>query len=176
LQELGKLEFHSTRPNPTQLLEALIDFERLEEAGWKGREGSAIARRFGFHEFFASALSPMAADNRVRVDRLTLDGTAIAIRLGLVSGNAYYGIKPTFDERLESLSPGHQLTFEAIKQSIIEGLDTIEFMGSEDAWKLQWTADVRPTKTWIYYPYNLAGVARFGLDAARVLSRRIRRR
>jgi CelD/BcsL family acetyltransferase involved in cellulose biosynthesis len=175
LQDLGNLEFHSTHPDPPRLHEALHDFERLEQAGWKGREGSAITRRSGFHEFFASALSPMAADGRVRVDRLTLNGNAIAIRLGLVSGNAYFGIKPTFDERLQSLSPGHQLTFEAIKQSIVEGLETHEFMGSADAWKLQWTTDVRPTKTWVYYPYNFAGLTRFSLDVAHVLDRTVRR-
>jgi CelD/BcsL family acetyltransferase involved in cellulose biosynthesis len=100
----------------------------------------------------------MAATRRVRIDRLKLAGTTIAIQFGLVSGNRYFLITPTFDERWASASPGYALTYEAIKQSIAERLESYEFLGSEDAWKLHWTSTVRATRTWAYYPYSIKRV------------------
>jgi CelD/BcsL family acetyltransferase involved in cellulose biosynthesis len=175
LEGSRRLEFHSDYPDHTAVVGALRDFEQLEDAGWKGRHGSAILRRRGFHDFYATALPVMAGSRRVRVDRLTIDSATVAIQLGLVSGGRYFLIKPTYDESLKEHSPGSLLTFEAIKQSIVEGLHTYEFLGSEEPWKLQWASGVRPTGSWAYYPYNLAGVARFSVDALHAANRKLRR-
>jgi CelD/BcsL family acetyltransferase involved in cellulose biosynthesis len=176
LESRGALAFHSVYPDEEAVLGTLADFERLENAGWKGRRGSAIAKRPGFHHFFATALADMARGRRVRVDRLSVDGMLIAMQFGLVSSNRYFLIKPTYDEALKEHSPGSILTFEAIKRSIAEGLETYEFLGSEDPWKLQWTRTVRHTASWVYYPYSPIGLARFGLDAWHAVSRKVRQR
>jgi CelD/BcsL family acetyltransferase involved in cellulose biosynthesis len=172
LEEAGTLKFSSSHPDCADVLAAIAEFERVEEQGWKGRQGSAITGRSGFHEFFVAALRGMARERRVRVDRLALDGETIAIQLGLVSHGRYFLIKPTFDERFGSLSPGYQLTYHAIKQSILAGMETYEFLGSEDDWKLHWTNTVRSTRTWVFYPYNVKGLARLGLDAVGAIGRR----
>jgi CelD/BcsL family acetyltransferase involved in cellulose biosynthesis len=175
LESRGSVEFHSDYPSETAVLDALREFEQLEAAGWKGRRGSAIVERPGLHDFFAAALPAMARDDRVRVDRVTVGETLAAIQFGLVSGNRYFLIKPTYDEALQDYSPGNILTFEAIKLSIAQGLETYEFLGSEDPWKMQWTTSMRASSTWVHYPYNIFGLARFGLDALHAMKRRMAR-
>jgi CelD/BcsL family acetyltransferase involved in cellulose biosynthesis len=174
LTNAGAVEFKSIYPSSADVATELSSFEQLEANGWKGRQGSAIVTRPGFHDFFLCALHENADRRRVRIDKLTLDATTIAIQFGLVCYGRYFLIKPTFDERLSEFSPGHQLTYEAIQQSILDGLETYEFLGSAEPWKLLWTDTVRPTRSWIHYPFNGKGLGRFAVDALRTLARRFR--
>lgn len=173
LERLGRLEFEAAHPGEPDAERELAEFERIEAAGWKGERGSSISQRPGFHGFFASALAGMARSGRLRVDRLKLDGKTLAIQFGLVSGRRYFLIKPTYDEAWSDYSPGMLLTYEAIKQSIAQGLESYEFLGGEDAWKLQWTSLVHPTRTWVFYPYSAAGAWRFASDAVEAARRRL---
>jgi CelD/BcsL family acetyltransferase involved in cellulose biosynthesis len=172
LSGLGTVEYESRYPSREEVADDLREFEAIEATGWKGQQGSAIALRAGFHDFFSAVLGDMAATRRVRVDQLRLDGKTIAMQLGLVSGARYFLIKPTFDERWASVSPGYQLTYESIRTSIADRLEVYEFLGSEDSWKLHWTRTVRRTTSWVYYPYRLQGLVRFALDAVEAFRRR----
>lgn len=173
LGQVGALRFESSYPTPEGVLEHLAAFERIETGGWKGRQGSAVSLRHGFHEFFSAVLAANAARRRVRIDTLTLDGQTIAIQFGLVCHGRYFLIKPTFDERLGEYSPGQQLTHHAILASIREDLETYEFLGTSEQWKLLWADRVRPSRSWAYYPYSARGLVRLGADVVRGLARKL---
>lgn len=173
LEARGAVTFESDFPDEHTVLADLDEFARLEDAGWKGRQGSSILRRPGLHAYFGAGLPEAARRRRVRIDRLKLSSDTIAMQFGLASDGRYFLFKPTFDERLSALSPGSILTFEAIKQSIVEGLESYEFLGSADEWKLRWTNVIRSTVTWVFYPYSAVGALRLGLDALGTATRRI---
>jgi len=174
LAETGQLVFSSTLPGEHQLDSELAQFAALEDAGWKGREGSSLRRRAGLYDFFSDALRQFAGQQRVRFDQLTLDGNIVAVQFGLVSGDRYMLLKPTYDERLSDYSPGYLLTLEAIRESVQAGLQHYDFLGAGDPWKLHWTRALRDTRTWVFYPFNLRGAAAVSRDLASVIGRRLR--
>jgi CelD/BcsL family acetyltransferase involved in cellulose biosynthesis len=158
LRNQGSVEFEFAFPAQDDLQRYMDLFVNLEDAGWKGRQGSAIRRKPGFYDFFSNVLRDFAHERCVRFDLMNFEGKTIAIQIGLVWNKRYYLIKPTYDENLASLSPGHLLTHAAIEHSVEQELLSYEFLGSEDEWKLSWADSIRSTRTWIYYPYNYNGI------------------
>lgn len=88
------------------LREAVDAFLQIEQSGWKGRMGTALAEhavtRAFARDLFLSAEGPVAA----RADVLVLDGTPVAVSLALVSAGTAFLLKTAYDETHRSLAPG----------------------------------------------------------------------
>lgn len=107
LADLGPVRFEVEVQDGT---EALADFLALEQAGWKGRRGSAALSRPTDHAFLHAAVTAMLADGRARLHRLRLKDRTIAAGISFWSGRRGWYWKTAFDETLARLSPGVQLT------------------------------------------------------------------
>jgi CelD/BcsL family acetyltransferase involved in cellulose biosynthesis len=88
---------------------ALKDFLALEASGWKGRAGTAAANHPAIRSFFETAVAALAADGRARIDRLFLDGRAIAALITFLSGDTAWFWKIAYNEDTARYSPGVQL-------------------------------------------------------------------
>ncbi len=82
------------------------DFLRLEMAGWKGREGSAMAADTATERFFRDLLEGAQEAKSLAMCRLTLDGRPIAMLVTLVADGAGFSFKTAYDETLAAYSPG----------------------------------------------------------------------
>ena len=164
LNAMGEVKTWFVTPSEDEVVEYLHTFEQLEDKGWKGNKGSSILKRRGFHDFFLTGLKSFARDGRIRFDAISLRDHVIAIQMGIVSNGSYFLLKPTYDESLATLSPGHLLTYAAIKQSVNDGLTSYELLGGEDEWKLRWASSIRDTTSWIYYPLSLDGALTLSKD------------
>jgi hypothetical protein len=89
--------------------EALSDFLTLEARGWKGRAGTAAAANESIRCFIHSAVQGLAAEGKVRIDRLRLDGSAVAAVVTLHSGDTAWAWKIAYNEAFGRASPGVQL-------------------------------------------------------------------
>jgi CelD/BcsL family acetyltransferase involved in cellulose biosynthesis len=99
---------------------ALQDFLTLEASGWKGSAGTAAGDDPAIRNFVQNAVANLAAEGRVRIDRLLLDGRAIAASIALRSGDVAWLWKTAYDESLAQYSPGVQLTLDAT-ESLLAG-------------------------------------------------------
>ena len=81
-------------------------FLALERAGWKGKEGSALACEPTKARFFADALAGAAAAGRLERLTLKLDGAPIAMLANFVTPPGVYSFKTAYDERYARFSPG----------------------------------------------------------------------
>ena len=88
---------------------ALKDFMVLEASGWKGRAGTAIVRNPAIQDFVQKAVVGLAAAGHARIDRLFLNGTAIAATMTLESGDTAWCWKIAYNEGFARSSPGVQL-------------------------------------------------------------------
>jgi CelD/BcsL family acetyltransferase involved in cellulose biosynthesis len=88
---------------------ALNDFLVLEASGWKGLAGTAIVSDPASKDFVAKAVTGLAAEGHARIDRLFLNGTAIAATITLASGDTAWCWKIAYNEGLARSSPGVQL-------------------------------------------------------------------
>lgn len=97
------------------------DFLRLERAGWKGREGSAIALHADQAAFVRAAVRGAAARGRLIAQRVRVDGTTIAIKLSLSATPTAHGLhggfafKIAYDEAYARFSPGVLLELDHLR-------------------------------------------------------------
>ncbi len=129
--------------------QALEEFFAIERSGWKGRQGTACAQDERTRTFYMR-LADLAAEREwLSFFRLVLGGRTIAFHFGLVYGGRYLLPKLGYDEAFRELSPGLVLMYEAMSDCVSRQLSTIEFLGSDDEWKLRWSRTVRPHH-WLY--------------------------
>jgi CelD/BcsL family acetyltransferase involved in cellulose biosynthesis len=112
---------------------ALADFMALEEAGWKGRAGTAAARSPSLRTFLEAAVSALAHEGKAEIMRLVLAGRAIAALIVLRSGDTAWCWKIAYDEQHARASPGVQLMLEATKALLAEpGLSHVDSCAAPD--------------------------------------------
>jgi CelD/BcsL family acetyltransferase involved in cellulose biosynthesis len=105
LMDCGRLDFDWSG-GPA----AIEDFLRLEAAGWKGAQATALAADRKRASFARETLGGFAARGRLRVARLSLDGRPIAAGAVLRAGARAFYWKTGYDPAYAPYSPGLQLT------------------------------------------------------------------
>lgn len=123
LNETGAVLF-TAATEPPAVAAALEDFFRLEAAGWKGRAGTAAAKHRTLQAFIRAAVSELAAEGKVSVDRILVDGRAIAATIILHSGTNAWFWKIAYDEAFARFSPGVMLSV-VVTDELLEDLNVL---------------------------------------------------
>ena len=141
----------------TDLKAVLDDFFKVESSGWKGRKGTACEQDEQTRSFYTRLADVAAEREWLSLFRLTLDGQTIAFHYGLTYGKSYLLPKLAYHEAFSDVSPGLVLMHEVIRDCISRQLNRVEFLGSDDEWKLRWSRTVLPHH-WLYiFRDNLKG-------------------
>ena len=82
------------------------EFLALERAGWKGRQGSALACDPGTAALFRQALQGAAKRGQLERLAIRLDGRPIAMLASFLSPPGAFSFKTAFDETYARFSPG----------------------------------------------------------------------
>jgi CelD/BcsL family acetyltransferase involved in cellulose biosynthesis len=121
----------------------------LEQSGWKGQRGTAVAQDPTVSAFYRMLAHNAADRGELILYFLRVGGTAAAFHYGLSVGGRYYLLKPGYDESLKECSPGQLLMEEVVKDCITRGVTELDFLGPDMAWKRDWSERVR-VHTWLY--------------------------
>jgi CelD/BcsL family acetyltransferase involved in cellulose biosynthesis len=148
LAEKGKVAFQRIEGGPA-LPAALEDGFALEQSGWKGARGTAIAQDPATRGFYTELARNAAYAGRLRLYFLSLDGRPVAFHFGLVHQGRYFLLKPGYDESLRDCSPGQLLMERVIEDCVASGLSELDFLGPDMIWKRDWTDRLR-VHTWLY--------------------------
>lgn len=81
----------------------------LENSGYKGTRGIAMATAAGEPEYLRDLCRRFAKADRVRVLALMAGEQTIAMAIWLRAGDTYFGYKTTYDEKYARYGPGVQL-------------------------------------------------------------------
>jgi CelD/BcsL family acetyltransferase involved in cellulose biosynthesis len=119
LEEFAPVTFTSTQA-PAEIDTALKDFLVIEASGWKGLAGTAAVNDPAVHDFVRGAVACLAADGHARVDRMFLNGRAIAATVMLRAGDTAWLWKIAYSEGLGRYSPGVQLAVQVTEQVLAE--------------------------------------------------------
>ena len=113
LGEQGRLEFAELGPDedPRPWIEAFLE---LEASGWKGRDGSALALSAPQRRFFEAGAAALAAEGRLWMLGLALDGKWIALKCNFLAGRGGFAFKIAYDEKHARSSPGVLLELETL--------------------------------------------------------------
>lgn len=110
LAENGTLEY-KVLTAPAEVERGLEDFLALEAAGWKGRQGTALASDPADAAYARAMIAALAARGEAAVHALTLDGRPVSLQLVLRAGSTAFTWKTAYDEARRDFSPG-MLLFE----------------------------------------------------------------
>jgi hypothetical protein len=159
LAERGaRLDLQISR-DPQEVADGVRDYGLLEQAGWKGEHGTAIAPDNAQGAFYREALEYFCARNEGVIYRLRLDGRTVAANLSIERDAMLIVLKITYDEAIPSLSPGHLLEEDMLRAVFREGrIKVEEYYGPFKPWQARWTDEVRTMHHLNFY--RSAGVAR----------------
>src|SRR5580704_10683259 len=118
LGDIGALLF-TTATEPETVAAAIEDFFALETRGWKGKAGTAAALHDDIRGFISAAVGGLAAAGKVAVNRIFIDGRAIAVTITLRNADTAWFWKIVYDENFAQYSPGVVLTL-AVTEDLVE--------------------------------------------------------
>lgn len=116
---------------------------QLEPSGWKGRRGTAIASRPETKRFYTELAAWARARGWLRLSFLRMDGRPVAFQYGLESSGVYYFLKGGYDPGYARFSPGKLLVYALLERAFSLGLTRYDFLGGDEAFKLEWTQSTR---------------------------------
>ncbi|MCB2231297.1 GNAT family N-acetyltransferase [bacterium] len=100
----------------------------LEDAGWKGRNGTSIARCGSQYTEFYESFVRLLADNRVlHLFQLCVDGQPIAAAFGYLDGGTMHYLKAAYDENAHEAAPSNNLLRDVI-QDLIENYPDVKLL------------------------------------------------
>jgi CelD/BcsL family acetyltransferase involved in cellulose biosynthesis len=91
-------------------------FMELEDAGWKGRRGTAFAQQPEHAAFFRQVCDSFRSSGRLQMLALTAGDKIAALKCNLLAGDELFGFKIAMDESLSRFSPGVQLEVAAVTE------------------------------------------------------------
>jgi hypothetical protein len=108
LCEAGAVSFMWAR-TASEIEAAFNMFLAIEASGWKGRRGTAIARRKAGEDFARNAVTQLAQKGLATIDVLRVGEKPIAALIRLEHSGLSIPWKVAFDEEFAAFSPGKQL-------------------------------------------------------------------
>ena len=166
LQQLGDVRMEIIDSAP-EIGAALEEGLRIEGAGWKGRAGTAVVADEATHRFYALLARRAALRGWLRLHFLSVGGRRIAFDYSLFYAGKAYLLKPAYDPEFAACSPYSQLLVRVLQDHFDRGAKEFDFLGREDAWKLDWATRTRP-QAWLYvmpdsWRMRLLRFAKFGI-------------
>ncbi len=164
LERLGGVAVEEVR-NGQALPEALDTMFRVEAAGWKGEQGSAI-RSSPVQEGFYRDVARLSAERGwLRLYLLKVDGDTVAANYALQYGTTFNTLKIGYLPSYAKYSPMVVLRKRVLNGLFREGeVHRFEMLGRCDPWKMRWTDEVSVTERTFVYSRGLRGTALFALD------------
>jgi CelD/BcsL family acetyltransferase involved in cellulose biosynthesis len=95
-------------------------FLALEDAGWKGRRGTALARNAAARAAFVEATRSLHAAGHLRFWRIRRDGRTVASTWAIHERDRLWMVKIAYDESLARLSPGILLMLDSTAGCLAE--------------------------------------------------------
>ena len=143
LDARGAVRLRTSSPG-AELEHNFDEFLRVEAAGWKGREGTAIASKPQTEAEYRGFARAAAELGWLRLTLLALEDKVIAGSLDISVGGELFTVKAGFDEAYADLSPGHALNMDVFEAAIAEGLRGVDLMGRAEDYKMAWADRVQP--------------------------------
>jgi CelD/BcsL family acetyltransferase involved in cellulose biosynthesis len=131
LAELGNVRFNIAK-DEAGIAQHAAQFLSLEEAGWKGKAGSALASSPDTEAFFLDLIAGGSAANRVEMLRLCLDEKPIAMMVNFLALPGSFSYKIAFDEDYARFSPGVLIQLENLSVLERQGFEWMDSCAVEN--------------------------------------------
>ena len=129
---------------PDRMAECVAEYARLEESGWKNKEGTAVTQTNSQGQFYRDVLQKFASQEEAVVYQLLFNGKTVASNLCLQRNGMLVILKIAYDESYEGISPGKLLNQEMFRHLFTEGsAQVLEWYGRLHEWQVKLGAEPR---------------------------------
>lgn len=143
---------------------ALLDrFYELESAGWKGREGSAIACNPNIRQFYDEIARSAERFGYLCMYSLEFNGELLAAHFGLSHRSRYFSPKLAYNEKLPQYASGHLIVSEILHDCASRSISEYDITGVSDEWKMKWTSQARAKFNYFVFRQGLPGSLAYAL-------------
>jgi len=175
-RELNKIGAVRLRREEKVNAEALENFYRLEQSGWKGKKGTAIACSPSMRQFYDSVTRSAEGLGYLSMYFLDLNDKPIAAHLAFSYAGHYYPVKVAYDEAFSVYGPGHLLIAQVLQDCVERGFCEFDCLGDWTEAKAKWTEQVRPHSYGaIFRKTTIGQLRRAGTSWAHQLDAELRR-
>jgi hypothetical protein len=138
-----KLELMTTR-GASRVAQCLQEYGRLEGAGWKAEQKTAITADNSQGAFYRHILENFCSQGEGVIYQLLLNDKTIACDLCLERNGMLVVLKTTYDESLNGISPALLMRQDIIQELFSEKkIKVVEFYGRVLDWHTKWTKEIR---------------------------------
>lgn len=138
LEQEGRLVL-AVEDGGVRLEELLAEGLRVEAAGWKTEQGTAIGSHPETRRFYTRIARWADTRGWLRLAFLRLEGRALAFDFCLEYDRVHYLLKTGYDPAYRQLGPGKLIRYEMLARAFRSGMTSYEFLGADEPWKLEWT-------------------------------------
>lgn len=135
---------------PAAVRAGFEDFLKLEAAGWKGREGTAMLGQAADANYARGMIGALADRSQAAIHMLTLDGRPVSMQMVLRAGTSAFTWKTAYDETLQDVSPGALLledyTVALLADPDVTDVDSCSF--DDSGYMAAWTERTDITNLW----------------------------
>lgn len=130
---------------PEEVAAGIADYGRLESAGWKAGQGTAIHPNNDQGRFYRAMLENFCRMDQGVILRYWFGEQLVAMNLCIEGNGALIILKTTYDESVGSqFSPAMLLCEDLCKEMFSQRrFQTLEFYGRVKEWHRRWTEEVR---------------------------------
>ncbi len=127
-----------------RMADAIVEYGRLESAGWKAAGGTAVHADNAQGRFYRALLEAFAATGNAIVFQYRFNKSLVATDLCIHDDATLIVLKTTYDPALRQWSPAQLMRQDAFEW-LIEGrrFKRIEFYGRVMDWHRKWTDETR---------------------------------
>ena len=123
---------------------AIIEYGKLESAGWKSAGGTAIHIENNQGKFYRDMLSNFCQYQDTLIFQYYYDDKLVATDLCIKDAHSLIILKTTYDETITTSSPAMLMRQEAFEYIFNNRLvDKIEFYGKVMDWHTKWSNEIR---------------------------------
>lgn len=131
---------------------------RIEESGWKGKEGSAINKNQRSKKFYSHLARDFSAKGWLHLFLLEHDDDDLAFYFCLGRNGVIRALKIGVNEKKAKLGPGMILTKRVLHEMIDQkNMRLWDFCGGESRWKKDWANQREQFYSLFIFPDNLIG-------------------
>ena len=149
-KQRAKLESEGVAPRlecltqATDVAAAIVDYGRLESAGWKASGGTAVDADNAQGRFYRAVLENFCARGAGRIYRYFYGDRLVAMDLCIAHAGTMVILKTAFDETIKGTSPAFLMRYEYLPAIFANReFSRVEFYGRVMDWHTRWTDEVR---------------------------------
>jgi CelD/BcsL family acetyltransferase involved in cellulose biosynthesis len=127
------------------LSEFLGDLFTLHTNRWSEQRQSGVLDNERVRAFHGACAPALLQSGLLHLSRLRLANRTIAVIYSLLSHRTAYCYLQGFDPEFSSLSPGTQLMFSVMNDTLARRMREFDFLRGREAYKQHWRAESKPT-------------------------------